>query len=184
MSETDNEDARTEGEAQFAPIRDLRAEVLASAGQAQEEVRAERPGSLMGRGARVTLRRFNGEYQLLRGNTVIQSFCSDFERITQFSLPDGIQQQVRISISPVGPAREIPAEDPPGEYRDDPGVELRSTAHPNTLQLNQESLERLEVEIPERADSSNWRNYAREQLRQEIQRIGDVIDMIDRLDMM
>jgi hypothetical protein len=67
---------------------------------------------------------------------LIQSFCSEWEDVTRFQLPEGIQQQVRVNVHSLGEAREwdereIRGDDRVQEVREDDGVELRSIAHPN-----------------------------------------------------
>lgn len=60
-----------------------------------------------GVGRRVNLiRTEDGTYEVRMGHRMIQGFCEEFEDITRFQLPYGIQQQVRINVEPVGRARE------------------------------------------------------------------------------
>jgi hypothetical protein len=71
------------------------------------------------------------------GGRLIQSFCSEWEDVTRFQLPEGIQQQVRVNVHSLGEAREWDgneARDSNDERVDiavDDGVELRSVAHPH-----------------------------------------------------
>lgn len=111
-----------------------------------------------GQGRRVNLVRLSGgEYQIRLGrDRIVQGFCSDFEDITRFQLPAGIQQQVRINIEEVGEAREF--NDNPGHFSDPPvpgmlhvddGVALESIAHPagNLPRWQVEALGHLEEEV-------------------------------------
>lgn len=59
-----------------------------------------------GHGRRVTLvRSRDGQYQIWRLTRLIQTFCSDWEDVTRFQLPEGIEQQIRIHIQVVGEAQ-------------------------------------------------------------------------------
>ncbi len=76
---------------------------MATAGVAQEARRITRRGE----GRRVTLvRTEDGQYQVWMGTRMIQSFCAEWEDITRFQLPEGIEQQVRVNVSPMGDAHE------------------------------------------------------------------------------
>jgi hypothetical protein len=114
----------------------------AEIGGARAETQREVPGEVRhrrGEGRRINLRRSSdGSYSLWMGGRLIQSFCSEWEDVTRFQLPEGIQQQVRVNVHSLGEAREWDGEDIPErnigrvqEERPDDGVELRSIAHPN-----------------------------------------------------
>lgn len=105
----------------------------AGAGVARAEtagpVPAAGPGEVRqrrGEGRRVTLgRQRGGGYSIWMGSRHIQSFCAEWEDVTRFQLPEGIEQQVRINIEVMGEARMlrpeysgeqpvmVDAEDPP-----------------------------------------------------------------------
>jgi hypothetical protein len=112
----------------------------AAAGGARLATRAEEPGEIRqrrGEGRRINLRRStDGSYSLWMGGRLIQSFCSEWEDVTRFQLPEGIQQQVRVNVQSLGEAREwdgreVSGQDRVEEVRPDDGVALRSIAHPN-----------------------------------------------------
>lgn len=99
-----------------------------------------------GEGRRVTLgRQRSGGYAIWMRDRHVQSFCGEWEDITRFQLPEGIEQQVRIHIEPMGEARMLRPEysgeqDDRVEAAVDPGdgVELRSIAHPNNPPMFQD----------------------------------------------
>lgn len=112
----------------------------AEIGGARAETQREVPGEVRhrrGEGRRINLRRSSdGSYSLWMGGRLIQSFCSEWEDVTRFQLPEGIQQQVRVNVHSLGEAREWDGNESRGEdrvqeVREDDGVELRSIAHPN-----------------------------------------------------
>ena len=133
--------------AQEAPdrMRETRNRMLiggAAAGGARAATQAEVPGEVRhrrGEGRRVNLRReSSGGYSIWMGGQCIQTFCAQWEDVTRFQLPEGIQQQVRVHVQPLGEAREWNQEelrdrdeDRVQAERPDDGVELRSIAHPN-----------------------------------------------------
>lgn len=104
-----------------------------------DEVRQRR-----GVGRRVTLaRQRTGSYSIWMRDHLVQSFCGEWEDITRFQLPEGIEQQVRINIEVMGEARMLRP-----EYSErgsdvahpDDGVELRSIAHPNNPPIVRDDL--------------------------------------------
>ena len=146
------------------------------------------PNARIGVGRHVTLRRRNGEYILLRGNSVIQSFCiGDFERITRFSIPEGVQQRVWIQVVPLSPPYEI---SPPGdeEAPAEDGVELRTIAHP-TLErgpgLRPETLEEMEIELPNINSPSHalsqWQTDAIDCMHGQIEGIRAAMEVVASL---
>ena len=157
-------------------------------------IQVDPPGEIeqrRGEGRRVNLiRNHNGEYAIYLRNRCVQSFCGEWEDITRFQLPEGIQQQIRINIEVLGQAREY-------EPQND-GMELRVAAHPQGAlqdrlrpsatevhagQIRQQSEEeaargRRGEAIPADALSfhgPNWRENVRRQLGLEIERIQIVL---------
>ena len=121
-----------------------RSAAQANIGGARAATQAEVPGEVRhrrGEGRRINLRRStDGSYSLWMGGRLIQSFCSEWEDVTRFQLPEGIQQQCRVSVHALGEAREWDGEELRGDQPDrvqaerpDDGVELRSIAHPNNF---------------------------------------------------
>ena len=112
-----------------------------------DEVRQHR-----GVGRRVTLgRQRSGGYQIWMGRRHVQSFCGEWEDITRFQLPEGIEQQVRINIEVLGEARmlrpEYSGDDDARidvEHPDD-GVELRLSEHPNNPRMLQDDRELISM---------------------------------------
>lgn len=113
-------------------------------GGARAATQAEEPGEIRyrrGEGRRTNLRRSSdGSYSLWMGGRLIQSFCSEWEDITRFQLPEGIQQQVRVNVQSLGEAREWDGDESPRGDDErvevavdavDDGVELRSIEHPH-----------------------------------------------------
>jgi len=201
--------------------------------RASDHATEEAPNSTRrGTGRRVTLaRQRNGGYSIWMMDRHIQSFCAEWEDITNFQLPNGIEQQIRIRIEVMGEAREIRpaysgeaqgedvaevAEDTTEVAREEPrradndlidmyrelplhnreiiagqirenhravhGEALHNIAHPNRLvsgELSQESIDQMEVDLADPPDG--WQDNALIYLRAEQDRIGDVINMIDRL---
>lgn len=85
-----------------------------------------------GEGRRVNLRRESGGgYSIWMGSQCIQTFCGQWEDITRFQLPEGIQQQVRIIIQSMGEAREWDQAETRGENAVDVAdeVALQNIAH-------------------------------------------------------
>ena len=73
-----------------------------------ETATAAAPRRRRGQGRRVTLvRQPGGNYNIWMQSRHIQGFCDEWEDVTNFQLPNGIEQQVRINVEPVGEAREI-----------------------------------------------------------------------------
>jgi hypothetical protein len=124
--------------------------LVGSAGQANVGgARAAQPEMMgeirqrRGEGRRVTLvRQRSGGYSIWMRDHHVQSFCGEWEDITRFQLPEGIEQQVRIHIQPMGEARMLRPEysgnsDERVEAAED-GVELRSIAHPDNPRMLQD----------------------------------------------
>ena len=139
LTERDDQraDYAQEEVAQEAPAGLATQANIGGARAAQPEVMGE-IRQRRGQGRRVTLaRQRSGGYAIWMRDRHVQSFCGEWEDITRFQLPEGIEQQVRIHIEPMGEARMLRPEYS-GESDDrveaaqpDDGVELRSIAHPN-----------------------------------------------------
>jgi len=162
---------------------ELREAIIESNVAGTGQVQVERSGDSSPRQGRRVILRCNpsGEYQILWRNRVIQSFCPEFEDIANFVLPQGIEQQVRIHIMPIGSAREIPPQGVPREDSLEDGVALRTIVHPRPAGLSEESLEELEIEIPGDPALHPWQNDAIEIIRQEIRGLRAALQVIANL---
>ena len=111
------------------------------------------------RARRCELRRVNGQYELHMRDQHMQSFCSQFEDITRYALPEGCSQQVRITIEPLGAVRELATEDARdrmSEFAEEAraniaGVRVGGERPPG---LSEDSVEEMEIELPDRGPQS------------------------------
>lgn len=112
---------------------------VAMAGQAsiaQTHGAEASPSRRRGQGRRVTLAHpRQGGYSIWMQSRHIQGFCAEWEDVTNFQLPDGFEQQVRIHVEAVGEAREIRPEYS-GEQVER-ALERRPAPDPNEARLNQ-----------------------------------------------
>lgn len=122
--------------------------------QAGVGMQAQRSNRRRGEGRRVTLaRQHGGGYNIWMMNRHIQGFCADFEDITNFQLPDGIEQQVRIHVEAAGEARPIRPEysgrDEVREVRAEEPVEARMENRSSSFQnVPRNELLRMFTELP------------------------------------
>ena len=80
-------------------------------GIAQVHAGEASPSRRRGQGRRVALaRQRDGQYGIWMGGRHVQSFCNEWEDITNFQLPEGFEQQIRINCEVLGEAREITSE--------------------------------------------------------------------------
>jgi len=183
--------------AQAAPARmnETRDRLIggAAAGQAREAM-PDPPGEIRqrrGQGRRINLRRSSdGSYSIWMQNRLIQSFCGEWEDITRFQLPEGIQQQCRITVHSLGEAREWSEEETRGQdrvqaERPDDGVELRTIAHPNNPPMFQDDLLSMFNALPRNNQEiiagqirSNYEEYA---VPPEVARTEVTIQMFDEM---
>ena len=84
--------------------------VTAGVGIAQQHAEVAR-ASRRGEGRRVALaRQRGGSYGIWLGGRHVQGFCNEWEDITNFQLPEGFEQQIRIRIEMLGDVRELTSE--------------------------------------------------------------------------
>ncbi len=136
---------------------------VASQGGAREATAADAfpAGAGPARGRRVSIVRTNGQYEIHMGQRVIQSFCSEFEAITRYALPEGCLQQCCINIEPLGQIREMVTEetrDRMATFAEEGRDRMERTrtrieevqAAGQAPSLSEESLEEMEIELPDR----------------------------------
>ena len=158
-----------------------------------------------GEGRRVTLaRRRDGGYSIWQMSRHIQSFCAEWEEVTNFQLPNGIEQQVRICVVPIGDAREIRPEYS-GEDVQEERVnrleevleERRAPPVPQTeLEYLRSQNEMLTRELRRYTDHENqvaltaarrpigraqWQDEAMESLAREMDRVREVMEYVANL---
>lgn len=119
------------------------------------------------RARRSELRRVNGQYELWMGNQLIQSFCSQFENITRYAIPEGTSQQVRVNIEPLGEVREVATDegrDRMSEFAEGARVAGRAPDPPalagaveRAADLSEASVGEMEIELPDRGEPSQER---------------------------
>jgi hypothetical protein len=165
------------------------------------------------RARRCELRRVNGQYELHMRDQHMQSFCSQFEDITRYALPEGCSQQVRINIYPVGAVRELATEDARDrmtEFRDEGRAQIRGAQVAGAGRapaLSEDSVEEMEIELPDRGEGRNdrmrgllqerveqvanfgrgpdrppsWRDDLRAQLQRESTSLRMMLDFLERM---
>lgn len=106
-----------------------------------------------GEGRRVRLvRDEGGGYAIFMGDRCIQSFCREWEDVTRYPLPTGIEQQVQIIINPLGEAREAREVAQSREERIRQLQEAHPSAilrpHPETVHPADHELIRMFNELP------------------------------------
>lgn len=162
----------------------------ASIGQAEaQEVAQEAPRmDRRGQGRRIRLvRDRDGQYIIFAGSRRVQSFCSEWEDITRFQMPMGIEQQVRIVVQELGPAREMRPEpdqeeprlarnEPPRSFQDDRRM-LQSMSMPNEEAVNYQLRGDGEPINP----MDHAFNMVMEQLHREMERLREMMHMIERM---
>lgn len=164
------------------------------------------------RARRCELRRTHGQYQLYMGDMNIQTFCSQFEDITRYAIPEGCSQQVRINIEPLGEVRELATQE--SEFREQGRRMLAGgaqVARERPPDLSEESLEEMEIELPDRGEPVSqdrqdamhgllraqaetvsdfgqgparpprWRDELRERLERERTSLGMMLDFLARM---
>lgn len=90
---------------------EMNANLQAGAGIAQAHGGENVAGRRRGQGRRVALvRQRDGGYGIWMGGRLVQSFCNEWEDITNFQLPEGFEQQIRVNCQIVGEAREVTSE--------------------------------------------------------------------------
>jgi hypothetical protein len=135
---------------------------------------------------RVILRRDeNGSYCIFIGRQMIQGFCSEFEDITGYSIGVNTQQQVRISIDPIG--RRQPARYPDRLDRPDALIRHRDPGEAVRVRATDQGIEQEEVALFSMAHPGNptvtqtWQEQARLHLVDEIELRQNLINLLTEM---
>lgn len=171
----------------------------ASIGQAEaQEVAQEAPRmDRRGQGRRIRLvRDRDGQYIIFAGSRRVQSFCSEWEDITRFQMPMGIEQQVRIVVQELGPAREMRDENLEASRFQEERAERAQQVGlepPRSFQVDRRMLEGISMRNEEaeryqiRGDGEPINpmdhafNMVMEQLHREMERLREMMHMIERM---
>ncbi len=140
---------------------------MAGVGQAVRGDSARRRGE----GRRVTLAKGMDGYSIWMMNRHVQSFCNEWEIVTNFQLPEGIEQQVRIHVEAVGEARPLRP-----EYQSN---REQPVAVPEIMEEPPRDRELLNIASPRHSDDPI--NPVIDYLTQEIERMETTLRMIHQL---